>query len=100
MDPPFLLYFPRLVIRTFMRLVRFTPPCSPGCNETLADIFTFGEKSILWWSWTNHTPLRNAHISEMLQLGEDRGGKWIRLGGWGGEAEAWLKHVESFVKTQ
>ena len=100
MDPPFLLYFPRLVIRTFMRLVRFTPPCSPGCNDTLADIFTFGKKSILWWSWTNHTPLRNAHISEMLQLGEDRGGKWIRLGGWGGEAEAWLKHVESFVKTQ
>lgn len=33
LDPPLLLYFPPLVIRTFLRLFRLRPPCAPGFEE-------------------------------------------------------------------
>ncbi|KAF8531922.1 hypothetical protein JB92DRAFT_2690507, partial [Gautieria morchelliformis] len=101
LDPPFLLYFPRLVIRTFMRLVRWAPPCSPGCDERWSEVFSWGKQSIVWWSWTNHTPLQRVHAAAMQQSEDNlQGGKWVRLGGWGREVSTWLKQVESFAKAR
>ena len=48
LDPPLILYFPRLFYRTIMRLLRLAPPCSPGCEEMAAEAF-FSRNSILWW---------------------------------------------------
>ncbi len=48
LDPPLLLYFPRLCWRTFLRLLGFVPPCTTGCEESLWDIF-FSRESIIWW---------------------------------------------------
>ncbi|KAF8579028.1 hypothetical protein K439DRAFT_1416646 [Ramaria rubella] len=100
LDPPFALYFPRLVIRTFLRLIGVAPPCSPGCGETLSNVFSWGKKSIIWWCWNEHIPQRKFCTTEMQQPGEDKGGKWIRLGGWRGEVNAWLKQVEMFAKRR
>ena len=100
MDPPFVLYFPRLIIRTFLRLIRLAPPCSPGCNERWAEALSWGKDSILWWCWTHHTPLKHAYTGAMRLPGDDQGGKWVRLSGWDGEVNAWLKQVELFAKAQ
>ena len=100
MDPPFVLYFPRLIIRTFLRLIRLAPPCSLGCSERWTEVFSWGEKSILWWCWNNHTPLKHTYTGEMRLPGDDQGGKWVRLSGWGGEVSAWLKQVELFAKVE
>jgi len=97
MDPPFALYFSRLIVRTFLRILRIAPSCSPGCDESLGDVFTWGEKSILWWSWNNHTPQREFGTSQMQG---DEGRKWIRLGGWGGVVKAWLGRVETMAKDE
>lgn len=99
LDPPFVLYFSRLVIRTFLRLLGLAPPCSPGCEERWGEVFSVGKQSIVWWCWTNHTPVKKKCTSEMQESG-DEGGKWVRLGGWGGEVDAWIKRVESFAKAQ
>ncbi|KAF7347220.1 adenylate kinase [Mycena venus] len=39
LDPPLLLYFPRIFIRTVLGLLGLRPPCSPGCPGALcADV--------------------------------------------------------------
>ena len=48
LDPPLILYFPRLVYRTIQRLLRLAPPCSPGCEETASQVF-FSRESMIWW---------------------------------------------------
>ena len=48
LDPPLVLYFPRLVLRTFLRLFRLAPPCSSGCEERASEVF-FSRASIIWW---------------------------------------------------
>ena len=48
LDPPLVLYFPRLVLRTFLRLFRLAPPCSTGCEERASEVF-FSRASIIWW---------------------------------------------------
>ncbi|KAG5649202.1 hypothetical protein H0H81_005452, partial [Sphagnurus paluster] len=34
LDPPLALYFPRILLRTLLRLLRVGAPCSPGCDES------------------------------------------------------------------
>ncbi len=55
LDPPLILYFPRLVCRTFLRLFRLAPPCSLGCEETASQVF-FSRESMIWWYVVMHTP--------------------------------------------
>ena len=97
LDPPFILYFPRICYRTFARLVGYGEPCSQGCDESWKSVFTPGEESILWWSWTHHTPHRQRQQVEMMS--EEFRGKTRRLGGWGGELEGWVKDVQEMVRT-
>ncbi len=39
LDPPFVLYFPRVFVRTILRLIGLGTPCSPGCNESFREVF-------------------------------------------------------------
>ncbi len=53
LDPPLILYFPRLLYRTFLRLFRLAPPCSSGCEERASEVF-FSRESIIWWYVAAH----------------------------------------------
>lgn len=97
LDPPFILYFPRICLRTFARLVGYGKPCSPGCDESWRDVFSLGEKSILWWSWTRHDTCRVRYQVEMAN--EESRVKIRRLGGWGRELEDWIKDIQEMIRT-
>ncbi|KIY72313.1 hypothetical protein CYLTODRAFT_388960 [Cylindrobasidium torrendii FP15055 ss-10] len=93
LDPPFWVYFPRLMWRTFKRLFRIAPPCAPGCEETFHEVF-FSKLSILRWAWDNHGNARERG-QELMKVHESR---VHRLGGWGGETERWIQEVEELVR--
>jgi len=97
LDPPLWLYFPRIVWRTFLQLFEFRKPCSLGCKQSLKDIFTPGEKSILWYCWTHHTTLRKRWEDQMLK---DEDKKWIRIDGWGSRLEAFQVEFGELIKYQ
>ncbi|KAF8528493.1 hypothetical protein BU17DRAFT_80912 [Hysterangium stoloniferum] len=99
MDPPFILYFPRLILRTLSRLFGWTPLCSPGCGENLGSILTMGEESILWFAWTQHLPLRAFYTRRMQTDEALPKGKWVKLEGWGSVSREWLSKIESISKT-
>ncbi|KAJ7189459.1 hypothetical protein GGX14DRAFT_529693 [Mycena pura] len=104
LDPPIALYLPRLVLRTVLRMLRLSEPCSPGCNESLSNVL-FSRESILWWCITNHRPLRERERARMAQIGIGVGSrvaarKMRRIGGWGGELRAWLDDVRRMFHRQ
>jgi len=92
LDPPLVLYFPRLCVRTFLRIMTIGPPCSPGCNETIQSIF-FSKDSILLWCLTHHSVVRKRGESMMRECQ----GKIKRLGGWGSELALWWSRVEAMA---
>ncbi|KAF8886945.1 hypothetical protein BD779DRAFT_1528830 [Infundibulicybe gibba] len=71
LDPPFMLYFTRIVIRTFLRLIGLREPCSPGCLEKLSE--TLSRKGILWWCITNHSRLHKRELAKMELLSKTPG---------------------------
>jgi len=101
LDPPLVLYFPRILLRTFLRLLRLRAPCSPGCPEKIREVFS--KKSIVWWCLSRHWVQRKRGWDGMKDLGVslDRAGivtgKMRRLGGWGRELRQWLSEVEDMV---
>ncbi|KAK0421529.1 AAA domain-containing protein [Armillaria borealis] len=104
LDPPLILYFPRIVIRTFLRIVGFLPPCSPGCPETFKEVF-FSKNSILLWCLTQHGVNRRRGESRMKEIGigvgtqlENR--KMRRISGWGNELERWIKSVKDMIQEK
>ncbi|KAK0234911.1 hypothetical protein EDD85DRAFT_954426 [Armillaria nabsnona] len=104
LDPPLILYFPRIIIRTFLRLMGFLPPCSPGCPETFNEVF-FSRNSILLWCLTQHGMKRQRGESRMKEIGiglgtqlENR--KMRRIGGWGSELERWVKSVKDMIQEK
>jgi hypothetical protein len=94
LDPPFMLYFPRLCIRTFLRLFGMKSPCSPGCGETVGEVFSLGETSIIWWCWTRHEPVRLQEATKYTLDGE----RWRRIGGWGSELKCWIEDIKRMVR--
>jgi hypothetical protein len=101
LDPPLLLYFPRLVIRTFLRLFRLRPPCAPGCEERIGEVF-FSKDSIIWWCLSNHwiNRKRNQDMMQRIGLGTGREverRRMRRIGGWGSELKRWLSDVQKMV---
>ena len=48
LDPPLVLYFPRLCWRTLLRLFRVEEQCSAGCEESARKAFFSRESIILW----------------------------------------------------
>ncbi|KAJ8082343.1 hypothetical protein AAF712_001690 [Marasmius tenuissimus] len=103
LDPPLLLYFPRIVVRTFRRLFGLQETCSPDCPETFHEVF-LSKESILWWCLSQHRSTRKKWEAEMLNMG--LGVKTVppekqrlqRIGGWGSQLKLWLRRVEAFVE--
>ncbi|KAF8888152.1 hypothetical protein CPB84DRAFT_1816549 [Gymnopilus junonius] len=103
LDPPLALYLPRLLLRTFWRLLRLTEPCSPGCKERFSEVF-FSKKSIIVWCITRHFPIRKRLEDRIPEYGliEGRNAekrKMRRIGGWGGDLKKWLKDVEDMFRS-
>ncbi|KAI0661401.1 hypothetical protein C8Q70DRAFT_911876 [Cubamyces menziesii] len=98
LDPPLLLYFPRLCWRTFLRLVRLEPPCSPGCQESAREVF-FSRDSIVWWCLSRHWLVRKRQAALYAIDGIHIGGKVRRIGGWGGELAAWKRDVKALLES-
>jgi hypothetical protein len=101
LDPPLLLYFPRLVIRTFLRLFRLRPACAPGCEERFKEVF-FSKDSIIWWCISNQWINRKRNQERMQQIGlgigeEVERQRMRRIGGWGFELKRWLSDVQKMV---
>ncbi|KAK0186393.1 hypothetical protein F5146DRAFT_936091 [Armillaria mellea] len=102
LDPPFLLYFPRVLVRTFLRLFGLGTLCSPGCKESFRGVF-FSRDSILCWCWWDHRVLRERGGNRMKEIGLGIGSdvenqRMRRLGGWGKELGEWIKRVEDMVR--
>lgn len=96
LDPPLLLYFPRICVRTLSRLLRLTPPCSPGCPERWSKVF-LSRESILWWCLSQHWVARKRERERFEVDGIHVGGKVRRIGGWGGELAEWKMAVSRMV---
>jgi len=104
LDPPLLLYLPRIIKRTFLRLFNLQPPCSPGCPEKVREVF-FSRESIVWWCLSNHWLNRRRNWEKMRALGlkagsVDEGRKMRRIGGWGAELKKWLEDVKHMVSSK
>ena len=113
LDPPLLLYFPRIVIRTVRGLLHLREPCSPGCYENVRGVF-FSKQSILWWCLSHHWVCRKQGWAAMRENGvrleaggggggADEGiwtGKMRRIGGWGAELRCWLEDVQVMVRRR
>lgn len=99
LDPPFLLYFPRLVVRTFLRLFGRVDGCAPGCNESLANVF-LPKTSIIWWTITHHRVVRCREGDNLKKWGIHIGGNMRRIGGWGSELNTWKHAVSEMVKSK
>lgn len=110
LDPPLALYFPRLVLRTFLRLFRIREPCSPGCWEMWSEVF-LSRDSIIWWCLTHHASVREKELakverdrSEGAEVTRDAGGEVVgrrrRIGGWGSEYEAWKNAIALFARSR
>ncbi|KIJ65458.1 hypothetical protein HYDPIDRAFT_130633 [Hydnomerulius pinastri MD-312] len=100
LDPPFLLYFPRLLMRTFWRLIRRADGCAPGCVEGPVDVFLSKENSIIYWAVTQHRPVRRREAENLKNWAIEVGGIMRRIGGWGGELRAWKQAVAEMVREQ
>ncbi|KAF8151862.1 hypothetical protein K438DRAFT_1864999 [Mycena galopus ATCC 62051] len=104
LDPPLALYLPRIIWRTFLRMLRLEEPCSPGCPEMIAEVF-FSNESIVWWCITHHRSVRERETARMAKIGfgvgsDVEGQKMRRLGGWGGELHVWYEEVERMLKRE
>ncbi|KAJ7724306.1 hypothetical protein DFH07DRAFT_931817 [Mycena maculata] len=104
LDPPLALYLPRLIFRTFLRLLGLAPSCSPGCPEMAIEVF-FSKESIIWRCISNHWRTRNRESARMNEIGIGVGTnvnrqKMRRIGGWGGELRAWVGEVERMLQRE
>lgn len=104
LDPPLVLYFPRIVARTMLRLFRLRPPCSSGCMESWREAF-LSKESILWWCLSNHWAIRRKFQAMMAEIGiitdsslPDR--KMRRLGGWGEEQRKCMTEVVEICRAK
>ncbi|KZV91648.1 hypothetical protein EXIGLDRAFT_719149 [Exidia glandulosa HHB12029] len=94
LDPPLVLYFPRLFWRTILRLFDIGPPPAPGCNESVRRMF-FSTDSVLWYALKNHTVIR----ARYTPCCETEKHKWRRIGGWGSALRTWLGDVEDTLEV-
>ncbi|KAJ7444636.1 hypothetical protein B0H11DRAFT_2089042 [Mycena galericulata] len=93
LDPPLLLYLPRLILRTFVRMFGLAPPCRPGCPEKVSRVF-FSKESIIWWCISNHSEIG-------LGVGSNVDGqKMRRIGGWGEELRAWFRDLGNMLQRE
>ena len=104
LDPPLYVYFPRIILRTFLRFFRLAPPSSPGCHENPLQVF-FTRNSILWWCLWDHWSRREENGPRMALVGIENGSdvarrRMRRFGGWGGDVKAWLVEVADMLRAR
>ncbi|KIJ61616.1 hypothetical protein HYDPIDRAFT_96270 [Hydnomerulius pinastri MD-312] len=99
LDPPLLLYFPRIVWRSLLRMVWLAPDCSPGCHEGFVHTF-FTRESMIYWCLKKHGVVRKREQQALLTNGVEVGGNMRRIGGWGSELAQWYKAVEDLVRAK
>ena len=101
LDPPRLLYWPRIFARTMRRLLGLEPEQNvpEGCKESWKATF-FSSDSILWYCFTRHAVVRRRFTPMWEASPVETGGKWRRLRGWGTEARLWFNQVELIAKTR
>nr|GAT51404.1 predicted protein [Mycena chlorophos] len=68
LDPPLLLYLPRLVLRTLLRALGLQEDCSPGCREQLSRAF-FSKDSIILWCISGHQRIRKRERALFARIG-------------------------------
>ncbi|KAK6524297.1 hypothetical protein TWF694_005950 [Orbilia ellipsospora] len=101
LDPPLLLYLPRLIFRTFLRLIRMEPACAPGCDESIFNVLKPNDDSIIWWCITHHGYCREFGAKLLEEDGGvENGGKVRRIGGWGSELRRWIGEVERMAEDE
>ena len=93
LDPPLIVYFPRVFWRTVRRILGGEESCAAGCRESWARTF-WDRESILLWSITGH---RRAKERNRALIAADGGARWKILGGWGSVAKAWWERVEELA---
>ena len=104
LDPPLLLYFPRVIIRTFLRLFGLRETCSPGCVESWNETF-LSKNSILLYCYNAHGQRRSFWGGKMAVMGigvdsvPHKEQKLRRIGGWGSELRFWLEAVERLHRS-
>ncbi|KIL60989.1 hypothetical protein M378DRAFT_130202 [Amanita muscaria Koide BX008] len=98
LDPPLILYFPRLLFRSIGRILGLVKPCSLGCPETIQECF-FSKDSILLWCLSHHSIVRERGRRLMRLYGAD-GGKMRRIGGWGGQLTTWIQDVREMARVK
>lgn len=75
LDPPFWRYYPRVIIRTFLRWIGLQENCAPGCPEKLREFYA--ADGMLRCAWRGHNKYRTRF--EHLVDGDSR---LKRFGGW------------------
>jgi len=75
LDPPFWRYYPRVILRTFLRWIGLQENCAPGCPEKLREFYA--ANGMLRCAWRGHNKYRTrfAHLVD----GDSR---LKRFGGW------------------
>ena len=99
LDTPFLLYFPRIIKRTVLRLLGLEPLCAPGCGETFRSVF-LSKDSILWFALTNHFSIKKRLQERLKEDSIAKGGKLRRIGGWGSQLAVWKESVRRMVQVE
>lgn len=96
LDPPFMLYFPRLCGRTVLRILSLRPPCAPGCRETLPRVLKRG--GMLWWCFTHHHFNRTFEEDRIRKWGLHVDGRKVKqISGWGRDLRQWKRAVERMI---
>lgn len=92
LDPPLRYYLPRLLWRTFMRLLDLNSPCAEGCEETWGEVFS--SNGIVWFCVANHSIARTKYTAWLSRMSVEAGGKMIRLDDTCGELAKWKNDLE------
>ncbi|KAF8837483.1 hypothetical protein BDN67DRAFT_972900 [Paxillus ammoniavirescens] len=91
LDPPLRFYFPRILWRTFLRLVGSRPTCADGCEETWGEVFS--RKGIVWFCVTNHGRAKMKYTEWASRMAVENGGKMRRLDESCGDLDKWRDRI-------
>lgn len=97
LDPPFVLSFFRLFVRTVRRILFLDPPTQEGCRETWSTAFLSPADSIFLYTVRAR---RGVHDVYSRAMAEENCGRWTRLGGWGSELASWIGRVKEMKRSR
>ena len=96
LDPPLSYYLPRLLWRTFMRLLGLRSSCAAGCKDTWGEVFS--TKGIVWFCLKNHGIARTKYKAWLSRMNFQAGAKMVRLDESRGELARWKDDLEEHLQ--